>query len=185
MICLKSSSPFLFCQWEYLYITVQRKTACFLPKVIIYDIWRTVFIHIDSSVFRESGFFLLLVQDLGVWGWGWLWVFLDISATWSGFSLNKKLNHASVFPAGLRLCKDSQFFFTSRKLVYSFPSPPWNIYIRNTAPPHETAPLALQHTASPQRCWEDSILCCRLLSCFSFCLSVGCIAMKTALSQPV
>lgn len=185
VIYLKSSSPFLFCQWEYLYVTVQRKTACFLPHVIIYDIWRNLVFTLTCLCLEKVGFFLLPVQDLGVSGWGWLWVFLDISATWSGFSLNKKLNHASVFPAGLRLCKNSQFFFTSRKPVDSFPSPPRNIYIHNTAPPHEKAPLALQHTAFPRRCWEDCTPHCYLLSCVSFCLSVGCIAMKTALSQPV
>lgn len=37
VIYLQSTSYFVFCQWEYLYITVQRKTDCFLPKVIIYD----------------------------------------------------------------------------------------------------------------------------------------------------
>lgn len=110
----------------------------------------TFYSHWLICVYRQVGFFLLLVQDFGVWGWGWLWVFLDISATCSGFSLNKKLNHASVFPAGLRLCKDGQFFFTSRQLVYSFPSPRQNIYIHNMAPAHEKAPLALQHTASPK-----------------------------------
>lgn len=70
---------------------------------------------------EKVGFFLLVLQELWVWGWSWLWVFLDISAAWSGFSLNKTLNRASVFPAGPGLRQDSQFVFTSRKRVYSSP----------------------------------------------------------------
>lgn len=64
--------PFLFCQWEYLYTNVQRKTDYFLPQVIIYDTRMPYFIHIGSPVFRESWFFLLLAQDLGFEvGVGW------------------------------------------------------------------------------------------------------------------
>lgn len=117
-------------------------------------------------------FFLLLLQDLGIWGSGWLWFFWDISATWTGVFLNKKLNHASVFPAGLRLAKNSQFFFTSRKLVYSFPSPPRHTYIQHPTPAHGKASLALQHTASPEGVERTLLSVCRLLVSLYACLRV-------------
>lgn len=110
-------------------------------------------------------FFLLLLQDIGVWYWGWLWVFRDISATWSGFFFKQKVESRLCLPSWPQTCKDSQFFFTSRKLVYSFPSPPRHIYIHNTAPAHGKASLALRHTASPK--------------------GVERTLLKTALSQPV
>lgn len=128
-------------------------------------------------------FFLLLLQDIGVWGWGWLWVFRDISATWSGFSLNKKLNRASVFPAGLRLAKTANF--SSLPGNWFIPSPPHlDIYtfITQLLPMEKPlSPSSTRHLLKVLRGLYSPLP----PSCFSLCLSAGCVAMKTALSQPV
>lgn len=126
------------------------KKNCFLPKVIIYDSWRTLFIHIDLSVFRESCVFPSPATGLRGLGLGLVVGFSGYFCHLEWVFFKQKVESRLCLPSWPQTCKDSQFFFTSRKLVYSFPSPPRHTYIHNTAPAHGKASLTLQHTASPK-----------------------------------
>lgn len=180
--CSDLLPPFL-CQWEYLYIPVQRKTACFLPKEIIYDAWRTLFIHIDLCVFRESCVFPSPAAGLWGFGLGLVVGFLGYFCHLEWVFFKQKVESRLCLPSWPQTCKDSQFFFTSRKLVYSFPSPPRHTHIHTTAPAHAKppSPSSTQHLLKVLRGLYSAVP----PPCFSLCLSAGCVAMKTALSQPV
>lgn len=137
------------------------------------------FLFILTCLCLEKVVFFLL-RGLGL---GLLVGFLEYFCHLEWVFFKQKVESRLCLPSWPQTRKDSQIFFTSRKLVYPFPS---HLDVHTFI----TQLLAMEKPLSPSSS-QHLLKVLRGLysplppSCFPLCLSAGCVAMKTALSQPV